>query len=222
MNIDGNPNSKPIIIDGSTPVVIKPEAEVKEDPKDALKKVLKSFRLDVDGIYQIVRSLKPMQSTPTSFSPYKEFNSPELIDAENFLRYAKGWAGKLLGELGDETPYKNDGKRKAVSDIEPTDSRNTETPFAKISNGSYQLPNGHKVNIGLSHTERVDKLRTIVEELANVIRKLDHGFHLDTREKSSCRTNIWTCLVNARMSLGFEMERYKEEQTYIMSRGVQG
>jgi len=185
---------------------------IAEQNFEILKGKLKSFRIDVEGIYQMVKSLKPVKTAVAgSYNVFTESSSVQLVDSENYLLYAKGWAGKLLGEMGEESPYKNDGKRKSVSDIEPTDARHTESPFVHLGSGNYELPNGNKVHIGISDTERVDTLRTQVSELANVIRYIDRDSYFDTREKSTCRTNIWTNLENARMALGFELERVREE-----------
>lgn len=64
---------------------------------------IKEFRINIDGITQLVIDLTP---------------SAETTKAINSLKLAKAWLGKVLEELGNENPYKSGYKTK--DDIEPT------------------------------------------------------------------------------------------------------
>ncbi len=43
----------------------------------------------------------------------------QLSDARKSILLAKAWLGKILSILGEENPYKKDGERVKVQDIEP-------------------------------------------------------------------------------------------------------
>jgi len=56
-----------------------------------------------------------------------KINSYHFNACQTSILMAKAWYGKINGLLGFETPYKNDGKRKTVADIEPTAEEATIT-----------------------------------------------------------------------------------------------
>lgn len=120
--------------------------------------------------------------------------SAETTKATNSLKMARAWMGKLLGLLGEESPYKNDGKRHTVSDIEPT---------ADVSVTSNSLTH-------LNQVERVDWLR---QELAG----LQHDYDVmctaaDTHDvkASTCLVSIYQHLSECRFWLGFELARIRD------------
>jgi hypothetical protein len=162
---------------------------------------LKQLRLDIDGLTQLTEGL---------FNPPGFFISDETLSCRKSLYLAKAWAGKLLGELGDPTPYKNDGERKDVADIEPTDAQTSKTEaWAHAQLWEYK-----------NHIEKVDWLHQAIQEKIDVVKFIDSNKFptpLDTREKAISRTQIWTHLIEARLHLGFELERIREN-----SIGVKG
>lgn len=66
--------------------------------------VIHEFRVEADTLSKHIKALP---------------SSAETTKANNSITMAKCWMGKLLGQLGEETPYKNDGKRLTIADIEP-------------------------------------------------------------------------------------------------------
>ena len=156
---------------------------------------LKQLRLDLDGLAQLVtrHRTKSIQENNICLP---------LFEVAKSLYLAKAWAGKLLGELGGTSPYQNDGKRKDVADIEPTDAKQVLT-----------FPQPWKP---LTHIEKLDWLRQAIQEKTDTVQQIDGDrtsrLVLNTREQSICRTQIWTHLVEARLHLGFELERLRESE----------
>ena len=136
-------------------------------------------------------------------------NSKEINKCFDSLILAKGWLGKLLGELGEQTPYANDGKRKDVNDIEPA----TDVKFQWISYDDWLF---QTESIIRTHIEKVDYLREVIQqEIVNIINYPQFGgvSGIDVkspREASIARTNVYNHLTEAKMWLGFELQRLKE------------
>lgn len=117
------------------------------------------------------------------------------------LPYAKAWLGKCLGELGIESPYKKDGERHSVSDIEPTAERSP----------------GFLVDINLwesmNHIEQIDYLR---EDLGKISEEIKHlSTSGQTREFAIARTNAYNYVCEARFELGFELENIRESSKQL-------
>ncbi len=131
-------------------------------------------------------------------------NSKQINKAYDSLILAKAWLGKILGELGEESPYANDGKRKDVGDIEPT----ADTNWLK-DNIDELGTDWHQRN----HIEKVDWLRKEIKDCGkdtnDIIREIDKlqegGYELIYH-------NIHTHLTEAKMWLEFELERIKENK----------
>lgn len=68
-----------------------------------MTQLIHEFRIEADSLSKQIKALKP---------------SAEITKANNSIVMAKCWFGKLLGQLGEETPYKNDGHRTTLEDIE--------------------------------------------------------------------------------------------------------
>lgn len=145
-----------------------------------MKEIIKELRLSTDFLAQIVHHQFANASHP-------------LDDCRHALLLAKAWAGKLLGSLGEETPYKNDGNRKTVADIEPTDSRATGVITGEMSD-----------------IERIDWLRQQIGVLLTTVDELPAGA-INTRQGSIARTQIEVYLTESRFHLGFELERIRYE-----------
>lgn len=176
-----------------------------------MKEQIKDLRIKIDGLSQLVKDLG---------LGHWVLNECWVVDIEkqnayNSLILAKAWLGKVLGELGETTPYINDGKRKEVGDIEPAADK--AVPALKMfltDKGSWDE---------LNHIEKVDWIR---QEIDSILKE-------DFRRKgrTSIKTlkgdteyyfnyEIWNAVnqafnhvTEARFWLGFELQRIKESET---------
>lgn len=149
--------------------------------------------------------------------------SQHVTDAHRSLLLAKGWLGKLLGELGDKTPYTKDGQRKTIADVEPVaDKMSTKGLNLFRKDGKilvFELgPDTQNKDIknDVNPVERLDWLREEIQEQINNVRDMNPIKESTkvlqmSREMSICRTNCWTCLAEAKMHLGFELSRIRDE-----------
>lgn len=151
---------------------------------------LKELRLNLDGLAQ--QALKMPDRYNRTMAPNEM--PPAVTAAASSILMAKAWTGKLLGELGSATPYKNDGNRASVKDIEPTDAQ------AEASNWDEDL----------NYVQRIDQLRERIADFSYKLKEMDLRELNPSREAAICRTEIWTYLVEARMHLGFELGRIRE------------
>ncbi len=138
-----------------------------------------------------------------------ECNSQEVKDCVKSLYYAKAWIGKALSYLDSESPYKNDGNRKAVADIEPTDSVYT-------NEGEEEDEDERRYTME-THVQRVDFLRERIQGLINNVQGRGYVWFSEEaykeqygREQEICRANAFTHLCEARFALGFELQRLRE------------
>lgn len=185
-----------------------------------MKEEIKELRINIDGLAQLTKSLNPMDCNTNN--PGLKNNSKEIEKTYDSLILAKAWLGKVLGELGESTPYANDGSRKTVEDIEPAADTaevvpGLREPFtgknareAKFNIDTWEL-NGRPMMDwdNFNHIERVDWLR---EEIKNIINEgpdasseypelqLEQGF-------------IYKYLSEARFWLGFELQRIRENES---------
>jgi len=172
---------------------------------------IKELRISIDGLSQLIIKLMPIIIMPNleyvgDSKSVHYMNSNEIKKAYDSLIFAKAWSGKLMSELGEATPYANDGKRKDVKDIEPT--ADVATRFAFSEDGSvYTLGYENK-----NHIEKVDWLRQEISTLVEVSKLIT--IKDATREFAIARTNIYTHLCEARFWLGFELQRIREEKKY--------
>lgn len=137
-----------------------------------------------------------------------DLNSKEINKCFVSLILAKCWLGKILGELGEETPYKNDGNRKTIDDIE----KPADKPFVTPS-GQFHILEGFVLDskwTEKNYIEKIDWLReTIKSAVLNKILELDLK---GNRELAIARTNSYNHLCEARFYLGLEMQRLKENK----------
>lgn len=114
-----------------------------------------------------------------------------------------------MSELGSETPYKNDGERKEVKDIEVA-----VDIFEVMKNSidkyggrvDHTLPQEYWKDC--NHIQKVDWLR---EHIAIIIKELLELNITGSRELAIARTNSYNHLCEARFWLGFELQRIKEQ-----------
>lgn len=117
------------------------------------------------------------------------------------LMLAKAWLGKALGSIGTDSPYRNDGKREGIQDIEPA----ADTSNMLIMNDLYN-ESGFEVK---NPTERVDFLREAIKDtIKSAVLTLNYG-NYDTVIGSHTIDNVMMHLSEARFWLGFELERQK-------------
>lgn len=206
-----------------------------------MKEQIRNLRIKIDGLSQLVKSLheplkhlvispsqnmgieemvKLMRETGiTHFESLKPISITsshnELSKCFDSLILAKAWLGKVLGELGESTPYKNDGKKKTVDDIEPPADKNSMIEMN--TNKPIFEENGW---VNKSHIEKVDWLRQEIQKIlietgcASKLQlqyfkenpkinkqSLNISKYLETYEQHLCEARFW---------LGFELQRIKE------------
>lgn len=163
-----------------------------------MKEQIKELRINIDGLAQLTKELCPVKVA--IISGYK--NSREIDKVVDSLYLAKAWLGKVLGELGVESPYPKDGTRKTIKDIEPTADvvKKIEFPYTVI---------GVEKPKELCHIEKVDWLREEINRISIKVEDIDTKGQC--REFSIARTNAYNYLCEARFHLGFELQRIKEE-----------
>ena len=193
-----------------------------------MKEQIKELRVKIDGLSQLVKILhggpklmidintKPKSVSidewlqcfdktnilfVDSFGSSKELvQSGELAKCYDSLILAKAWLGKVLGELGEPTPYANDGKRTDVNSIEPTADTSDDSRDAYSSVIDWSSAN---------HIEKVDWLRQEIQHITYVVYQIcvtnsKTRFHSETCYRHLCEARFW---------LGFELGRIKESGT---------
>ena len=184
---------------------------------------VRDFRLQVDGLMALNREGRPFQSI---HAPFKTQKNKEWEQAYDSLKFAKGWMGKILEGLHTDSPYKNDGKRDSVKDIEPTAEvshvvdaiikahPDTEYTLRKAFIFSTEEPtlinkeNGFVYFSDLEYVQKVDWLR---EQIKKVVIAFLGMNPLPGKLIGICITNAYTHLSEARFHLGFELQRLREE-----------
>ena len=192
-----------------------------------MKNQIKELRVKIDGLAQLTKELKPIikRKNPDFMGFGQEQGDPEYLTekrdkkeidkATDNLCLAKCWLGKFLGELGTETPYKNDGNRKSVKDIEPTADVANKIKTGEGYQNVFEATQNHWSE--KSHIEKVDWLRQEINNIVYDIKLIstqfaDHRSQRPTRELSIARTNAYTYACEARFWLGFELERIKNQE----------
>ena len=156
---------------------------------------IKELRVTIDGLAQMTKEM----NENNTFVGIMNF-SIEIRNAHNSLILAKAWLGNLLGVIGEQTPYANDGKRSDVKDIEPVADKQVWEYF----NDNWKEKN---------HIEKVDWLREKINKVIEPIQKDEFIFHqpVKGREAAIARTNCYNHLCEARFHLGFELSRLRDE-----------
>ena len=153
---------------------------------------IKDFRLKLDAVYKKSNTIE---------------TSNEIENFRRCIIFAKAWLGKILQELGEPSPYKNDGKRKTIDDIEPTADRSQiDSPDIK---GHESILDIKESDGGLSHIQKIDFYREKIKDFIIECSEIDNVAKNNTREFAIARTQAYTYLVEARFWLGFELERIK-------------
>jgi len=214
-----------------------------------MKEQIHELRTRIDGLSQLVKSLnKPFLIVDTDSIPLnmriedvmEEFEKangrvltlqhsqvvpPVFFDGScigecyKSLLLAKAWLGKVLAELGEETPYKNDGNRKTVEDIEPVnDSQPEQQSNSPLKSLPLRFPSktieGSEVDRlsdcrEMNYIEKIDWLRERIKKL-----KVDFNDFVCEIEFADYDENFDLAqnhLTEARFHLGFELQRIKEQ-----------
>ncbi len=170
---------------------------------------IKHYRVELDKLAKLTKALKPFEAG-TEENPYA-CNSWEIEQAHYSLLLAKAWLGKILGELGNASPYHNDGIRKTKEDIEPTADTISGVVWGQEGHLAFITtdPSHQNRKTTLSHIEKVDYLRqNIGEILKNIKPLLNNG---PSSMSFLPSYNFEQHLTEARFWLGFELQRIKEE-----------
>lgn len=203
-----------------------------------MRNSIKELRVRIDGISQLVKELKPakfvvdlalipknmtaeqvaymVNESPVIFlndtneSPIiQTIEAHEISKAFDSLIFGKGWLGIMLGEMGEANPYKSGYKTK--DDIEPT--ADVSLPITLVKQLNTTKPIGASVE-EMNHIEKVDFIRTDLEKLIKELKVIPQAPYKPTdftREFAIARTNSYNHLVEAKMWLGLELQRIKNE-----------
>lgn len=126
--------------------------------------------------------------------------STPVTNCKNDLLLAKAWLGKALGKIGKDSPYRNDGQRHKVSDIEPTADRNMLVMNEIYTQSQFELKND---------IEKIDWMREQIKTTLNLCQNVfEYGSYGDVIGEFIIN-NVLTHLAEARFWLGFELERLK-------------
>lgn len=148
-----------------------------------MKDALKELRVHCDSIVYLLDNDIP--------------KSAETVKATNSLKMSRAWMGKLLGLLGEESPYTKDGKRHSIQDIEPV---------ADVSISSRSLSHMNQI-------ERVDWLREELTQLQRDYDTLCTSADSHDVKISTCLISVYQHLAECRFWLGFELGRIRDTQT---------
>jgi hypothetical protein len=175
-----------------------------------MKEQIKELRVKIDGLSQLTKELKVLLGY--AFDESEVYGiSKETEKAYDSLILAKAWLGKVLQELGESTPYANDGNRKTVEDIEPAADKPNYIITKNIDTGCYDWDKG------MNHIEKVDWLRQEIDIItAEVqgafIRGYVEKLVTDIDRVHLLNKIIYQHLSEARFWLGFELQRIKENK----------
>jgi hypothetical protein len=195
-----------------------------------MKKQITELRIRIDGLAQLVKSLlnqgvflidgetiPPNMTTEEVAKALREHDGAIISKVKyeevkpsfpNFmlsscyqsLLLSKAWLGKVLAELGSESPYQNDGARKTVGDIEPA---------ADV----------HPEIVGESDKTYIEKIDWLREEIKGIVKETEGIYYMDdlvTLRKVGKgyyhAVNAIRHLSEARFHLGFELQRIKESK----------
>jgi len=174
-----------------------------------MKKHLHELRVRIDGLAKLLSTMQPLEFITLTGTAIEYTGSREEQKAIDDLLLAKAWLGKCLEIIGEDSPYKNDGKRKYIQDIEPT------------ADQPKQSDNGYTVWVGLptgwwqdsTLIEKIDWIRERIKGLTED--NIQETFELDLSDPTS--SDIISCLNHhirhlheARFWLGFDLARIRD------------
>jgi len=139
------------------------------------------------NIEQVTKVREQIARLEIELSPVSK--SREVAVVATSLQNARLFAGKCLGELGKESPYKNDGNRKTVEDIEKPAIDWDKFPFPYYTTDT--------------HIEYVDTLRQSIQKVIDMVREWTPVGPI----RVVLFGKVLTELMQARMYLGEEFNR---------------
>ena len=176
------------------------------------------YSTNVRGIVDTAYALESSIATQIVF----DVNNKSLLSGMNIyechksLLLAKAWLGKALAELGEETPYKNDGNRKEEKDIEPVaDCQQEQCSEDSLIPMALHFPRvaikGTEVggicdSKEMNHIEKVDWLRGEISACIGWLLQIGLNESVWSDETKLANNH----LAEARFHLGFELQRIKE------------
>jgi len=176
-----------------------------------MEKQIKEQRVKIDGITQLVKGLKPhVEYAYNKTDLIDIYYSKEIDKSIDCLLLAKAWLGKCLEYIATESPYKSGYKTK--EDIEKT---------ADVNYASEMLA-GYEEHT--PHIEKVDYLRTKIEELLKIPLTMDLSIIADGLDVNNFLSNYTILklsrakqksneyLTEAKFWLRFELQRIKESR----------
>ncbi len=178
-------------------------------------KEIKELRVQIDGLAQLTKELKPLENCILIDERVGiNANSKQINKATDSLFLAKAWLGKVLGEIGEDSPYPKDGKRKTVKDIEPTaEQSDISNPNVTIEEPKFldgKLMKKYVTSWSeLNHIEKVDWLRQEIQKVSNDYENLWFTEHENLL--GFLYIVVHQHLSEARDWLVFELERIREE-----------
>ena len=189
-----------------------------------MKEKVKELRMKIDGLAQLTEKLNINQNMPHKIASGYPIvcTSDEIVDAVKSLYLAKAWLGKVLGELGTDSPYLKDGSRKTVEDIEPTANRASEIEHFPLMPENWEGRMNEDNKLYLSHIEKVDWLRQEIQEIVEITDPYQREEETYNEWKgweglgSKALSYLFNCnrhLSEARFNLGFELARIREDDS---------
>lgn len=178
-----------------------------------MEQQIKNMRVRIDALSQLAMNvlLSYPVKFPTKENKLREYEfSKELQHAYDDLILAKAWLGKVLEFIGTESPYKNDGKRKTVADIEPTADQGV---YIDPYSPDY-LTNSGVIWHEATAIEKIDFIRQrIKEKIENPETMMLESDHKYFNEILSCLNHHSRHLNEARFWLGFELQRIRDSNS---------
>ena len=199
-----------------------------------MNKQIHELRTKIDGLAQLVKSLdKPIfmiseynippdmtiddianefkkvgKVISVSITPQIEYKGGLSFLAETYksLLLAKAWLGKVLSEIGEETPYKNDGNRKTVEDIEPTADKFNKNALLLFFKNWIRV---EKEWNQFTYIEKIDWLREKIKILK--VDFNDFVCDIEFADYDETFDIAQNHLTESRFFLGFELQRLKEQ-----------
>lgn len=166
-------------------------------------------------IRQIRRAIYTLSADTEHLMSHTATGVLNTMNARQELLLARGWMGKTLHYLGEETPYKPADKPQ---DIPPTadlpenpESLAEETPLC-IQDADRSTPVPDKEFVVYLNKLRV-KIKTIIKTI-EYLKWRRVPSQIDSRADKNVETTIqnsWTHLHNASMHLGFQLQHLREK-----------
>lgn len=147
-------------------------------------------------------------NTTKNFNVSVYDNLFQISDCIKSLSLAKAWLGKALGTIGYKTPYKNDGRRETVADIEPESDTSPET--IRFEGSLIEFLDQMREEIKILHS-RVIEIET---QYSNYLIEIDE-VHVETELINDPSIEILHCkakLEEARMICGFILGDIRDNQ----------